>query len=214
MPAGVRTAPPPTLVDRVNKAARKLPPWPLYWIAALLPAWLLFAALTGGLGVEPIEAMEHQLGEWGLQVLIASLCVTPLRRFAGLNLLKFRRAVGQIGFAYILLHLLVWLFLDVQIWSQIWADIVKRPYITIGMAGFLLLVPLAATSTDWAIKRMGAAAWRRLHKLAYPAIMLGAVHWVMLSKGWQWEPLLYLSAVVVLLMLRIKPRKLAGPVPR
>ena len=204
MDAGVRTAPPPRIVDRVNGLARKVPRWPFYWVAALLPCWLLHAALTGGLGVEPIEVMEHQLGEWGLQVLIASLCVTPLRRHVGLNLLKFRRVLGRVGFAYILLHLLVWLFLDVQIWSQIWADILKRPYITIGMAGFLLLVPLAATSSDWAIRRMGAASWRRLHKLSYAAVTLGGVHWVMLSKGWQWEPLLYLAAVALVLATRIR----------
>lgn len=214
MSVGVRTAPPPTLADRINKLARRVPSWPLYWVAVLPPAWLLYAALTGGLGVEPVEVMEHSLGEWGLQVLIASLCVTPLRRFAGLNLLKFRRALGLVGFAYIFLHLLVWLFLDVQIWSQIWADILKRPYITIGMAGFLLLVPLAATSSDWSLRKLGAASWRRVHKLAYPAITLGAVHWVMLSKGWQWEPMLYLAAVACLLAVRIKPSKVARLVTR
>ena len=214
MPAGVRSARPPTIADRINGLARWLPTWPLYGVAALLPAWLLYAALTGGLGVEPIEVMEHRLGEWGLQVLIASLCVTPLRRFAGVNLLRFRRALGQVGFAYILLHLLVWLFLDVQIWSQIWADILKRPYITIGMVGFALLVPLAATSTDGAIRRMGAASWRRLHRLAYGAVTLGAVHWVMLVKGWQVEPLLYLSAVLTLLALRVRPARLRMPVGR
>lgn len=208
MAVGVRTAPPVTIADRINKLARRVPSWPLYWIAALPPAWLLYAGLTGGLGVEPIEVMEHQLGEWGLQVLIASLCVTPLRRFAGLNLLKFRRALGLIAFAYIFLHLLVWLFLDVQIWSQIWADIVKRPYITIGMTGFVLLLPLAATSSDWSLRKLGAPAWRRIHKLVYPAILLGAVHWVMLSKGWQWEPVIYLGVVVFLLVLRIKPKKI------
>lgn len=210
----VRTAPSRTLADRINGAARKLPSWPLYPIAALFPVWLLWQGLVGGLGVEPVEVMEHTLGEWGLQVLIASLCVTPLRRFAGVNLLKFRRALGQIGFTYIFLHMLVWAVLDVQIWGQIWADIVKRPYITIGMAGFLLMVPLAATSTDWALRRMGAAAWRRLHKLSYAAVTLGAVHWVMLSKGWQWEPVVYLGIVLALLATRIKPSKLRTLVAR
>ena len=210
----VRTAPAPSVVDRINGVVRKVPPWPVYWAAALPPAWLLGQALMGRLGVEPIEVMEHQLGEWALQVLIASLCVTPLRRHAGLNLLKFRRVLGRVGFAYVTLHLCVWLFLDVQLWGQIWADIVKRPYITIGMTGFLLLVPLAATSSDFALRRMGTAAWRRLHKLTYLAITLGAVHWVMLSKGWQWEPILYLAAVVALVVLRIKPRKLRSLIPR
>jgi sulfoxide reductase heme-binding subunit YedZ len=203
----VRTTPSRTLADRINGTARKLPSWPLYPLAAFAPIWLLYQALVGGLGVEPVEVMEHTLGEWGLQVLIASLCVTPLRRFAGLNLLKFRRALGQIAFAYIALHLMVWAFLDVQIASQIWADIVKRPYITIGMAAFVLLIPLAATSTDWALRRMGAPAWRRLHKLVYPAAALGAIHWVMLSRGWQWEPVLYLTIVLALLMMRVKAKR-------
>ena len=204
-----REAPPPSPVDRVNAFMRKRSPRWLYLAGALFPLWLLAMAVTGGLGVEPVEVLEHQLGERGLQVLIATLCVTPLRRYAGVNLLRFRRALGQIGFAYILLHLLVWLFLDVQIWSQIWADIVKRPYITIGMAGFLLLVPLAATSNDWSLRRMGAANWRRLHKLAYLATTLGALHWVMLAKGWQWEPVLYLAGVSVILTMRLKPRHAA-----
>ena len=208
MADGARAAPPPTLVDRVNRAARATPRWPFYLLAAALPVWLLAQALTGGLGVEPVEVMEHQLGEWALQTLIASLCITPLRRFAGLNLLKFRRVLGRVAFGYVLLHLLVWLFLDVQIWSQIWADILKRPYITVGMAGFVLLMPLIITSNDRAIRRMGAASWRRLHKLAYAAVTLGAVHWVMLAKGWQWEPLLYLGAVALLLALRVKPKRL------
>lgn len=203
-----------TVVDRVNKAARRLPPWPLYWLAALPPAGLLYLALTGGLGVEPVEVMEHRLGHWGLQLLIAGLLITPLRRYAGLNLIKYRRALGQIAFAYVALHLTVWLFLDVQVlsvfvsWADVWADIAKRPYITIGMAGFALLLPLAATSTDWAIKRMGPPAWRRLHKLTYAAVLLGGVHWVMLVRGWQLEPLLYLGAIVLVLGLRLRPERM------
>ena len=87
---------------------------------------------------------------------MGSLAVSPLRRFAGLNLLTFRRAVGLLAFFYLVVHLLVWLVLDVQILAQVWADILKRPYITVGMAGFLALVPLAVTSNDWAVRRLGA----------------------------------------------------------
>ena len=212
--AGLGAASSRTLADRINATARRVPSWSLYPVAALLPAWLLQQALVGGLGVEPVEVMQHRLGEWGLQVLIACLCITPLRRFLSLNLLRFRRALGQIGFAYITLHLLVWALLDVQIWSQIWADIAKRPYITIGMAGFLLLVPLAATSTDRALRTMGTSAWRTLHRLAYPAVLLGAVHWVMLSKTWQWEPMIHLGIVVALLATRIEVRRVRRLVPR
>ena len=205
---------PPSVVDRINGRLRRVPPWLLYVVATLPPVGLLWFGATGGLGVEPVEVIEHRLGEWGLQVLIATLCVTPARRLAGLNLLRFRRALGQIGFAYILLHLLTWLFLDVQIWSQIWADVLKRPYITIGMAGFVSMVPLAATSTDRALRRLGTKAWRRLHKLTYAAVTLGAMHWVMLAKGWQMEPILYLSAVLGLLALRVRPARLLDAVTR
>jgi sulfoxide reductase heme-binding subunit YedZ len=193
-----------TLVQSLNGWVRKVPTWPVYLIGAAIPCWLLYLGLTGGLGVEPIEALEHELGELGLKVLIATLIVTPLRRFAGLNLIKFRRALGLIAFLYIFLHLTVWLFLDVQIWSQIWSDILKRPYITIGMAGFLVMVPLAITSNNWSIRRLGPQGWRRLHQLGYLAAILGAVHFVMLRRTWQAEPLIYLAIVLAVLATRLK----------
>ena len=197
------------IADRINAAARHVPAWPLYLVAVLPPAWLLYAGLTGQLGVEPIEVMEHQLGEWGLQVLIAGLLVTPLRRWAGVNLLKYRRALGLIAFTYVVLHLSVWAVLDVQSLSRVWADIVKRPYITIGMAALLLMVPLAATSNNLSVRRLGRR-WTRLHKLTYPAVALGAIHWVMLAKGFQIEPLIYLGSVLGLIALRYVPRRRPG----
>ena len=127
------------------------------------------------------------------------------RRFTGITLVRFRRALGLLTFYYVTCHLLVWLVLDVQLLGQIWKDIVKRPYITIGMAAFVLLVPLAATSGNWAIRRLGPARWRRLHQLSYVAAILGGVHFVMLSKGFQLEPLLYLAAVLGLVAARIRP---------
>ena len=194
------------MIDFLNQMARKPPTWAVYGLGALYPAWLLWQGLTGGLGVDPVKVMEHALGEAGLQLLIAGLCITPLRRYAGLNLLRFRRAIGLLSFSYIALHLLVWLVLDVQILSQIWADILKRPYITIGMAGFLLLIPLAVTSNNLSVRRMGRR-WHRLHKLAYVAVLLGALHFVMLAKGFQLEPLLYMVTVLALLFLRVAPPK-------
>lgn len=194
------------MIDHLNRLARKIPTWPLYLGALIPPAWYFYAGLTGQLGVDPVKAMEHKIGLLGLQVLIASLCVTPLRRHLGLNLIKFRRALGLIAFFYIVLHLTVWIVLDVQIMSQIIADIYKRPYITIGMAGFVLMIPLAATSYNAAIRKLGRK-WRQLHKLVYPAVLLGGVHFVMLRKGWQLEPLLYVAAIVVLLLLRVPMRR-------
>jgi sulfoxide reductase heme-binding subunit YedZ len=194
------------MIDRINRFMRQVPTWPLYVAAVIPPAWFFYAGVTGQLGGDPGKAMEHKIGLLGLQVLIASLCVTPLRRYAGLNMLKFRRALGLIGFFYIFLHLLVWVVLDVQIFSQIIADIYKRPYITIGMGAFVLMIPLAATSYNGAIRKLGRN-WRKLHKLVYPALLLGGVHFVMLRKGWQIEPLLYLAAVVALLLLRVQVRQ-------
>ena len=192
-----------SVVDTINGFLRRVPAWPLYPLGAVPVAWLFWLGLTGQLGVDPAKAIEHQVGLWALWLLIAGLAVTPLQRLAGLRLLKFRRAIGVLAFSYVAVHLLVWLVLDVQLLSQVWKDIVKRPYITIGMAAFVLMLPLAITSNDLSLRRMGAAAWRRLHKLTYAVALLGALHFVMLAKTWQLEPLLYLVAVVGLLALRL-----------
>lgn len=194
------------LKDKVNTVTRKLPTWPVYLLGALYPVWLLYQGLTGGLGVDPVKVMEHSLGEAGLQLLILGLVVTPLRKFTGITLLKFRRAIGLLAFFYIFLHLLVWLVLDVQILSQIWADILKRPYITIGMAGFVLMLPLAVTSNNWSVRRLGRR-WNRLHKLTYGVALLGGLHFVMLVKGFQIEPLIYAGVILLLLGLRWAPTR-------
>lgn len=192
------------MVNWINTYARVVPSWALYLLLALPAPWYFYQGLSGGLGVEPIKALEHLYGEFALQLLIAGLAVTPLRRFAGVNLLKFRRAIGVMAFFYVFAHLLVWLVLDVQILSQIWADILKRPYITVGMGGFALMLPLALTSNTWSVRRLGPK-WRKLHKLTYAVALLGGLHFVMLSKGFQLEPMMYLAAVLILLAARWKP---------
>jgi len=192
-------------MDAINGALRLMPVWAVYLVGLLPAPWLLYLALTGGLGVEPIEALEHRLGELALQFLVAGLAVTPLRQYLRLNLMRFRRAIGLLAFCYASLHLAVWLFLDVQIAAQIWADIVKRPYVTVGMLAFLLLVPLAVTSNNWSVRRLGPQ-WRRLHRLVYPAALLAAVHFIWLAKGFQLEPLVYLAIIVALLALRLRGR--------
>ncbi|WP_341233634.1 protein-methionine-sulfoxide reductase heme-binding subunit MsrQ [uncultured Sulfitobacter sp.] len=194
------------MVDQVNGFVRKVPTWPVYILCVLPVPWLLYQAQTGGLGVEPIKALEHELGEIALQLLIVGLTITPLRRYAGLNLIKFRRCIGLMTFLYVSLHLLVWLVLDIGILSQIWADIIKRPYITIGMAGFLCLVPLAVTSNSYSIRKLGPT-WRSLHKLTYLAVILGGVHFIWLVKGFQVEPLLYMAVILGLLALRLPKRR-------
>lgn len=192
-----------TPAQRINRALSRVPAWPLYIIGVLPPAWFLWLGLTGGLGVEPIKALEHRLGELALQVFVVSLAVTPLREWTGVNLSRFRRALGLWTFFYVFLHLLVWLVLDVQILSQIWADIVKRPYITIGMLAFVLMIPPAITSNDLSIRRLGPKRWKALHKLTFPAAVLAAVHFVMVAKGFQIEPLVYLAVILALLAARL-----------
>ena len=144
-----------TPVQRFNRALSRVPAWPLYILSLVAPIWLLWQGQTGGLGPEPIKALEHELGELALKLLILVLAITPLRNATGINLVKFRRALGLIAFFYVALHLLVWLVLDVAILSQIWADILKRPYITVGMVGFLLLIPAAVTSNNRSIRKLG-----------------------------------------------------------
>ena len=194
------------MIDRLNTVARRVPTWVVYIVGLLPIPWLLFQAQTGGLGAEPIKALEKELGLLALQLLIAGLAITPARRYLRLNLIKFRRALGLLAFIYVSLHLLVWLVLDVGILSQIWADILKRPYITIGMAGFACLVPLAATSNNFSIRKLGAT-WRKLHRLTYLAAMLAGVHFIWLVKGFQIEPLLYMAAILALLVLRLPKRR-------
>lgn len=191
-----------TPMDWINTTLRRFPVWVFYLVGVAYPVWLLYLGLTGGLGVDPVKVLEHEMGARALQLLLLGLAVTPLRQFTGLNLMKFRRAIGVLVFVYVLLHMLVWLVLDVQILSQVWADILKRPYITIGMAGFIVVLPLGLTSNNWSVRKLGPK-WRSLHKAVYAAALLGAVHYVMVAKGFQIEPLVYLGVTIVLLALRL-----------
>lgn len=198
-------------IEAINHGARRLPTAAVY-AAGLVPvAWLIWAAATGGLGIDPVKEMEHRLGLWGLQLLVLGLCITPLRRYAGVNLLRFRRAIGLVAFAYIFLHLLVWLVLDMGLlWNQALKDIAKRPYVTMGMLGFAALLPLALTSNDWSVRRLGALRWRRLHRLTYLAVLAGGVHYLWLVKAWPLQPFLYLGAILALLALRLPARRAAA----
>lgn len=192
--------------DTINGGLRKVPAWPIYIVSLCYAGRLLWLGIGNRLGAEPVKALEHALGEAALYLLIAGLAITPLRRMAGVNLLKFRRAIGLACFFFVALHLLTWAVLDVQRLDRVWADIVKRPYITVGMAAFVLLVPLAVTSNDRAVRAMGAA-WRKLHLLVYPAAILGALHYVMLVKGFQIRPLVFLLVVCALLAMRYTARR-------
>lgn len=202
-----------TLSTTINGLLRRVPAWAIYVAAPIPPAWYFYLGLTGGLGVEPIKALEHKLGLLALQILIAVLAITPLRRIAGINLLRFRRALGLTAFFYVVLHLLTWLVLDVQIVGQIVKDILKRPYITIGMLAFALMIPLALTSNNLSIRKLGSR-WRQLHKLTYPVVLLGGVHYLMVVKGWQLQPMIYLAIIAGVLALRLPLRGRTGSTRR
>lgn len=203
-------------MDQINAFFRRLPEAAV-WMAGALPlVWLVQAAVTGGLGVDPVKAVEHDLGLWALRLLMASLAVTPLRRL-GLNLLRQRRALGLLAFSYGILHLVAWLWLDMGLrLGQVAGDIVKRPYIIAGMLALLAMLPLAFTSTKAAIRRMGRN-WNRLHRLAYAALALGVLHFVLLSRVWTIELLVYVAIGTVLLGFRAHAalrRRLAGGAAR
>lgn len=189
------------------------------YVTGMLPAvWYFYLGTTGHLGADPQKTLERLLGLWALRFLILALAITPLRRLGGPNLIRYRRTVGLLGFYYAALHLSVYLLLDQGLdLAAIWADIVKRPYITVGMLAFTLLVPLAVTSNTAMIRRLGGAAWQRLHRLVYLATAAAAVHFVMVVKAWPPEPLIYAGIVAILLLFRLwlyVQRKLRQPQAR
>ncbi|WP_448952371.1 protein-methionine-sulfoxide reductase heme-binding subunit MsrQ [Labrys neptuniae] len=177
----------------------------LVYVVGLLPAvWLFYLAFTDRIGADPVAQLEWGLGLWTLRFLIACLCITPLRQAFRINLLRYRRALGLLAFYYVLLHLSVWLWLDRGLdLHAVLMDILRRPYIAIGMGAFALLVPLALTSTNWSIRKLGGKTWSKLHKLVYPAIALGALHFIMIKKVWLVEPMVYAAIVLVLLAWRL-----------
>jgi sulfoxide reductase heme-binding subunit YedZ len=179
----------------------------IYVVGMLPAAWYFYLGVMDQLGADPQKMLERLLGLWALRFLIASLAITPLRRLGGPNLVRYRRAVGLLAFTYAALHLTVYMLLDQGLdLAAIWADIVKRPYITVGMGAFLILIPLAVTSNAPMIRRLGGAAWQRLHRLVYVAAAAAAVHFVMVVKSWPAEPLIYAALVAALLLFRLGTR--------
>lgn len=177
----------------------------LVYLVGFIPAvWLFYAGIADRLGADPMRYLEQSLGLWALRFLIATLAVTPLRQLFSINLLRYRRALGLLAFYYALLHLVTYTVLDQGLdFAAIGADIVKRPYITIGMATFVILVPLALTSNNAAIRRLGGQAWARLHRLVYLAAIGAALHFLLVVKSWPMEPMVYAAIVAVLLGYRL-----------
>lgn len=186
----------------------------LVHLAALAPLAILLAqmwevARTGSnaLGADPVAEIEHRLGLWALRFLMLALAITPLRQLTGWNVLvRFRRMLGLYAFAYASLHFAAYLGLDLRgYWTQIFEDIAKRPYITVGFLAWLLLVPLAVTSTTGWIRRLGRN-WARLHALVYAIAVLAVLHFWWLVKSDIREPALYAGIATLLLGFRIWKR--------
>lgn len=174
-------------------------------ILALIPISLLvYRALQDQLGADPIAAITHQTGDWTLRFLLLSLAMTPLRLLLKKSWpIRFRRMIGLYAFFYASLHFAVYLFLDLgSYWSQIGADIIKRPFITVGFAAWLLLIPLAITSNQWMMRKL-KKNWLKLHKLVYIIGILGVVHYYWLVKSDVREPLMYAAILLTLFGIRI-----------
>lgn len=173
---------------------------------ALLPlARLAWLAWHDGLGANPVEYLSRATGWWTLAGLMITLSVTPLRRMTGWYLLlRVRRTLGLCTFAYGLLHFSIYLWLDQAFdWAGILADVVKRPFITVGFSAFALMIPLAATSSDGMVRRLGSQRWQRLHSLVYAVAVLGVMHFWWLVKKDIREPLAFACVLAVLLLWRL-----------
>ena len=194
----------------------------LLFAACLIPALRFGAGVLNAYGVlhwdavslgpDPTKFLLHGVGKWALNFLMITLCITPLRVITGWNdWLRFRRMLGLFAFCYVLLHFSVYLFVDQEgRFGALWQDIVKRPYITLGMAGLLLLIPLAVTSTSGWQRRLGRR-WTALHRLIYAIAVLGVWHfWWQVKKDIR-EPLLYALGLALLLGFRVWRRRQARP---
>ena len=186
------------------------------WLACFAPlVWLAWRVFSDDLGANPIEALIRQIGVWGLRLLLVGLAITPAARiFKQPRLIRFRRTVGLFAFSYIGLHLLTYIGVDLFFdWNQLAKDILKRPFITLGMLGFAMLVPLAVTSTNGMIRRLGRRTWQQIHNLVYLIVPLGVVHYYLLVKADHRPPLVYAAILMVLLGWRAWDRWGRGKAP-
>ncbi len=192
--------------------------WLLYAAGLIPAAYGFWLGATGRLPGNPVKEFEHLLGLWALRFLVATLAITPLRDLAGINWIRYRRALGLLAFWYALMHFLTYMVLDQYLnFSAILTDIARRPFITIGMAAFVMLIPLALTSNNWSIRRLGPR-WVKLHRLVYFIAAAGALHFAMSVKVVGLEPWTYIALVVVLLAYRLvrptlRGKKRTKPVP-
>lgn len=177
--------------------------WLLYAVGLLPAVWGFWLGATGGLPGNPVKEFEHLLGLWALRFLVATLAITPLRDLFGINWIRYRRALGLLAFWYVLMHFLTYMVLDQYLnFAAIIDDIVRRPFITIGMAAFVMLIPLALTSNNWSIRKLGLR-WVKLHRLVYVIAAAGVLHFAMSVKVVGLEPWTYITLVALLLLYRL-----------
>ena len=176
-------------------------------------AYLGWRAYRGELTANPVEFIQHFTGDWTLRFLLITLCITPLRKLLNLpDLIRFRRMLGLFAFSYVCLHFLTYIGPDQAFnLGGMWKDVAKRPFVTVGFLGFLLLIPLALTSTKGWIRRLGGKRWQALHRLIYVIALCGVVHYYWLVKSDHRLPLLYAAVLAMLLLYRLgnsllKPR--------
>jgi sulfoxide reductase heme-binding subunit YedZ len=195
------------VLDRIQKIRWIVKPT-LFFIALVPLAFLIYRGLNDDLGANPIETINRYTGDWVLRFLLITLAVTPLRRLTGWNgLLRYRRMLGLFAFFYACVHFLSWAWLDQYfVLADIVQDVAKRPYITVGFASFLMLIPLALTSTNAMIRRLGAKRWQQLHRLVYLIGIGGVVHFLWLVKSDIREPLIYGVILALLLGFRVWDR--------
>lgn len=178
---------------------------PAVFLLCLLPFLLLaFDWYNDRLSANPIDDVTDATGTWTLRFLMITLAVTPLRKLTGWNwLLQFRRMIGLFAFFSVCLHFITYIYLDqFFLWEEIWADVQKRPFITVGFASFLMMIPLALTSNDRITKWMGGKRWKMLHRLVYLIALGGVVHYLWLVKADTQRPLTYGGILLVLLGIR------------
>ncbi len=183
----------------------------------LLLAWPFYKLLTTGDAPEltgnPVEYITHYTGTWTIRLLLITLCITPLRKILNQpRLVRYRRMLGLFAFFYVCLHFMTWFILDKSFSvPDMWADILKRRFITVGMLGFALLLPLAVTSTAGWVRRLGFAKWQRLHRLIYLAALAGVIHYMWLVKSDERLPLMYAAILTVLMLYRLYMWKKTPP---
>jgi sulfoxide reductase heme-binding subunit YedZ len=190
------------------------------FLLCLVPLGILvFRALTANLGANPVEFIQHATGDWTLRFLVITLCITPFRKLLKLpDLIRFRRMLGLFAFFYACLHFLTYLGPDQSFdLAAMWKDVAKRPFITMGFAAFVLLIPLAITSTAGWIRRLGGRRWQMLHRLIYISAICGVIHYYWLVKSAVLRPLTYAAIVAILLLWRLgdwlirRDRTIAAP---